>query len=191
MSENEAVTDPAPVEQPVAAGPAAPRRIGLFVVVALLALSLDVVSKVLVVAHLTYGRPVRLLGGAVYLVYARNAGAAFSTGQGATIFLTALAVVIVVVIARTARRLHSIGWAVSLGLILGGAVGNLVDRFLRAPGPGRGHVVDWISLFSDDGHIWPIFNAADSAIVCGGVLAALLAIRGIEFTGTTRSASSA
>ena len=67
----------------------------------------------------------------------------------------------------------------SLGLLLGGASGNLVDRLLRSPGPGRGAVVDFI-----DFQVWPSFNIADSAIVTGGVLAVLLSLRGIELDGT-------
>jgi signal peptidase II len=82
--------------------------------------------------------------------------------------------------------MRSTAWAVALGLILGGALGNLVDRLFRAPGFGRGHVVDWISVFSDDGHIWPVFNLADSAICCGAVLAAIIAVIGIEFDGSRR-----
>ena len=70
--------------------------------------------------------------------------------------------------------MRSRGWAVALGLVLGGALGNLADRIFRAPGVLRGHVVDWISLFGPDGEHWPIFNLADSAIVCGAVLAAVL-----------------
>jgi signal peptidase II len=89
----------------------------------------------------------------------------------------------VVVLVRVASRLRSTGWAVALGLILGGALGNLVDRLFRAPGVGRGHVVDWISLFGADGRYWPIFNLADAGIVCGAVLAGLLAVLGIEFDG--------
>jgi signal peptidase II len=58
---------------------------------------------------------------------------------------------------------------------------------LRDPGGGRGHVVDWISLFADDGHVWPIFNLADSAIVCGAVLAAITAVRGIDLDGRKRT----
>ena len=54
--------------------------------------------------------------------------------------------------------------------MLGGALGNLVDRIFRAPGPLQGHVVDIVSLFAPDGSVWPVFNLADSAIVCGGVL---------------------
>ena len=76
-------------------------------------------------------------------------------------------------------RLGSTGWAVSLGLLLGGASGNLVDRLFRSPGPARGAVVDFI-----DFQVWPSFNVADSAIVTGGVLAVLLSMRGIEIDGT-------
>jgi signal peptidase II len=127
--------------------------------------------------------PVRLLSGAIYLVQTRNSGAAFNVGTGATVVLTVIATAIVVVILRTARKMRSTGWAVALGLILGGALGNLTDRIFREPGIGRGHVVDWISLFSNDGHVWPIFNVADSAVVCGAVLTAVLAIRGIDIDG--------
>jgi signal peptidase II len=162
---------------------APPRRIWLFVAIALLALAADLVSKVLVVANIDPDRRVRLLGGALYLVQARNSGAAFSLGTGATVLLTVVALVVVGIIVRTARRLRSAGWAVALGLVLGGALGNLIDRFFRAPAPGRGHVVDWISLFADDGHIWPIFNLADSCIVVGGCLAVLVSLLGIDLSG--------
>jgi signal peptidase II len=164
------------------------RKVLLFAVVAALVFVLDVVSKSIVVATLEHQPPVRLLGGAVYLVLARNSGAAFSVGTGATVVLTVVAIVVVVVILRAARRLYSASWAVALGLVLGGAVGNLTDRILRDPGGGRGHVVDWISLFANDGHIWPIFNLADSAIVCGAILAALTAVRGIDLDGRKRGA---
>jgi signal peptidase II len=163
------------------------RRLRLFGLVAALVFAADVISKALVVAHLEDRAPVRLLGGGVYLVLARNSGAAFSVGTGATVLLTLVAVVVVVVILRAARRLYSMSWAVAMGLVLGGALGNLTDRMLRDPGGGRGHVVDWISLFADDGHVWPIFNLADSAIVCGAVLAAITAVRGIDLDGRKRT----
>lgn len=146
------------------------------------ALGLDLLTKHLVVAHLENRAPVRLLGGALLLQVSRNSGAAFSFAQGATVLFTAVAVAVVVVIVRTARRLGSTTWAVSLGLLLGGALGNLVDRLFRAPGPGRGAVVDFI-----DFRVWPVFNLADSAIVVGGLLAILLSFRGIEVDGTRKS----
>jgi signal peptidase II len=173
-----------PDDAPAAPVPARPRRVGLCVVVAALVLVLDVVSKLLIVANLPLGHdPVRLLGGALYLNQARNSGAAFSLGTGFTVILTIVALAVVVVIARTAGRLRSTGWAVALGLILGGALGNLADRVFRAPGVLRGHVVDWISLFGPYDTYWPIFNLADSAIVCGAILAALLALLGRDLEG--------
>ncbi len=143
--------------QPIRADPPHPgrrRRIRLLGAVAAAVVALDVVSKLLVVANLGAGHaPVRVLFGALYLVQTRNSGAAFSLGTGATVILTLIALVVVAVIVRTARRLRSTGWAVALGLILGGALGNLADRIFRAPGVGRGHVVDWISLFGADGRV--------------------------------------
>jgi signal peptidase II len=147
-------------------------------------LALDLVTKLVVVATLSDREPLRLLGGVLYLTEARNTGAAFSFAEGATVAFTLIAVVVVVVIVRVARRLFSTGWAVALGLVLGGAVGNLVDRVFRDPGFLRGGVVDFLSLFDPYGRVWPIFNVADSAIVCGGILGAVLAVRGIEFDGS-------
>jgi signal peptidase II len=158
-------------------------RTRLLLVLAVAVLVLDVATKLLVVATLSDREPVRLLGGALYLTEARNTGAAFSFAEGATVVFSLIAAVVVVVIVRAARRLFSTGWAVALGLVLGGAVGNLADRVFRDPGFLRGGVVDFLSLFAPDGSVWPIFNVADSAIVCGGLLGALLAFRGIEFDG--------
>jgi signal peptidase II len=163
-----------------------PRRIRLFAVVAAIVLALDVVSKVLVVANLDGHAPTRLLGGAIYLDVARNSGAAFSLGTGFTVILSLVALAVVGVIVRTASRMRSTGWALALGLILGGAVGNIVDRIFRAPGVFRGHVVDWISLFGPNAEHWPIFNVADSAIVCGAILAGALSLFGIPLDGTDR-----
>jgi signal peptidase II len=165
-------------------GEARRRQVGLFAGVAALALALDVASKLVVVAKLPeVHEPVRVLGGVFYLQQTRNSGAAFSLGTGFTIILTVVAVAVVGVIARTAGRMRSTGWAVALGLILGGALGNLSDRVFRAPGFGRGHVVDWISAFGPNAKYWPIFNLADSAIVCGAILAAVLALLGIDLDG--------
>jgi signal peptidase II len=164
--------------------PAGRRRIGLLAVVAALVLTADLVSKVAVVATLSERSPVRLLGGLLYLVQARNAGAAFSFAQGATVLFSAIAALVIVIILRSASQLRSLPWAISLGLILGGAAGNLVDRLFRSPGPLRGRVVDWISLLDPGGRVWPVFNLADSCIVVGGVLAVLLAFAGFEMTGT-------
>jgi signal peptidase II len=158
-------------------------RTRLLFLLAAAVFALDLATKLLVVATVAPGADIRVLGGAVYLTHARNTGAAFSFAEGATVVFTLIAVVVSVVIVRAARRLFSTGWAVALGLVLGGAVGNLVDRVFRDPGFLRGGVVDFISVFAPDGEVYPIFNIADSAIVCGGVLGAVLAFRGIEFDG--------
>lgn len=147
--------------------------------VAATALVTDVVTKVLAVARLEGEAPLELLGGRLLLRVSRNPGAAFSFAEGATVLFTGVAAVVVVVILRVSRRLESTGWAVSLGLLLGGAAGNLVDRLLRSPGPARGAVVDFIDL-----GWWPSFNVADSAIVCGALLAVVLSLRGVEIDGS-------
>jgi signal peptidase II len=158
---------------------AAPRRVGALIAIALTVLALDIASKVTVVATLSNRPPVRLLGGLLKLRVWRNAGAAFSIGPSMTLLFSAIAVGVIIYILRTSRRIRSIAWAVALGLLLGGAAGNLTDRIFRFPGPLRGYVVDWIQVPH-----WPVFNLADSAIVCGGVLAVVLAARGIRIDGT-------
>ena len=96
----------------------------------------DALTKALVVRELSDREPVSLLGGVLTLRLVRNPGAAFGFAQGLTIAFTVVAVGVVVVILRLSRRLRSTPWAVALGLVLGGAVGNLVDRLFRAPGAG-------------------------------------------------------
>jgi signal peptidase II len=147
--------------------------------VAAFVLAADVISKSIVVARMADHLPIRLLGGLLTITLTRNGGAAFSIGTSMTIVFTAIAVGVIVYILRTARNLRSIGWAITLGLLLGGATGNLLDRIFRAPGPFQGHVVDWIELPH-----WPVFNLADSSIVCAGVLVVLLALCGIRLDGT-------
>jgi signal peptidase II len=147
--------------------------------VAVTVLAADIISKAIVVATLSTRPPVRLLGGLLTLRVDRNPGAAFSIGTSMTIVFSAIALGVIVFILRTSRRIRSRAWALTLGLLLGGATGNLTDRLLRSPGPLRGYVVDWIQLPH-----WPVFNVADSSIVCGGILAVLLAARGLQIDGT-------
>ena len=154
----------------------------MLVSVALVVLALDLATKVLVVARLEGRPPIRLLGGALLLDVSRNPGAAFSFATGATWVFTVIAIVVIAVVAYTARRLRSVPWAWALGLLVGGAAGNLVDRLFRSPGPGRGAVVDFL-----DFRVWPVFNLADSGIVVGGLLAVLLSVRGIELDGRPRA----
>jgi signal peptidase II len=136
------------------------------------------VSKVEIVRRLRPGSRVDVLDGILRITLTRNPGAAFSIGTGQTVLFALVAVGVVVAIVRSARRLRSAGWAVTLGLLLGGALGNLGDRLFRSPAPLRGYVVDWIQLPH-----WPVFNLADSAIVCGGIVAVLLSARGVDLEG--------
>jgi lipoprotein signal peptidase len=162
-------------------GPGAParRRVGVLVAVAALVYAADVISKVIVVATLRENVPVRVIGSLLQLDYLRNPGAAFSLGaDGYTIVFTLIAVAVIVAILRMARTLASRRWAVALGLLLGGALGNLTDRIVRSPGPLRGWVVDFIQLPH-----WPVFNLADSAICCGGALMVLLTVMGLHPDG--------
>jgi len=145
---------------------------------------IDVVSKIVVVATLADRDPVELLGGLLTLRVTRNPGAAFSIGVGMTVLFTLIAVIVVGVIIRTASRLYSLPWAIALGMLLGGALGNLTDRVFRSPGVLRGHVVDFLELPH-----WPIFNVADSAIVSAGVLMVLLSLLGIPVEGRSPDAA--
>lgn len=167
-------------------GPPAARRRRLFLLLAAIAVVtflLDQLSKWLAVRTLTDAEPRELLGSFLRLELIRNPGAAFSIGTGNTWVLTIIAVVVLVVVIRVSRRLGSVGWAWALGLLLGGALGNLTDRIVRDPGLGRGHVVDFL-----DYNGWFIGNVADIAIVSAAVLIGLLALtgRGIDGTRETR-----
>lgn len=160
-----------------------PRRPALLLVlsVAVVAIGLDLLTKALAVAHLDPGHPKRILGGLIYLSLGRNSGAAFGMVTGMTVVIAIIAVVVAAAIVRISRRLYSVPWAVGLGLILGGAVGNLIDRVFRDPGFLRGGVVDFISVFAAYGQRFPVFNLADSAITVGAVIIAIAALLGIEF----------
>ena len=139
----------------------------------------DQLTKAWVSANLEPDQPRDLLGSVLRLNLTHNSGAAFSIATGATLLLTVIACAVVVFVVFIARRLGSRVWAIALGLLLGGSLGNLTDRMFRAPGPGRGRVVDFLQLPN-----FPIFNVADSAIVTAAVLIALLAFRGIGIDGT-------
>jgi signal peptidase II len=179
---------PQPDAGPVAdaAVPPRRRRTLLLLVLAAVIVAADQLSKLAVVATIAPGEEVPVLGHVVTFTQLRNVGAAFSFAQGATILFTVIALAVAVVIVRTSRRLYSAAWAVALGLVLGGALGNLIDRILRSPGFLRGGVVDFVKV-----GWWPVFNVADSAIVCGGILGALLAVRGIEFDGSRHAGGAA
>ena len=160
------------------------RRLRLLLAVAAVVLTLDLVTKVLAVRLLAPGQPVSIIGDTVTWTLVRNSGAAFSMATGYTWLLTLVASGVVVGIVWMGRRLVSPWWALGLGMILGGALGNLMDRFFRSPGPLRGHVVDFLSI-----GWWPVFNVADAAVVIGAILLVLLSVLGYDFDSPVRHTS--
>ncbi|WP_181787443.1 signal peptidase II [Streptomyces phytophilus] len=162
------------------AAPSGPRRIGVLLGVAALVYALDLVTKLIVVSRLEPdNRSVEVVGDLLRFQVVRNAGAAFGIGESMTVIFTLIAVIVIGVIARLARKLYSLPWAIALGLLLGGPLGNLTDRLFRSPGFFEGHVVDFIAP-----EHFAVFNLADSAIVCGGILIVILSFRGLDPDGT-------
>ncbi|WJV49332.1 signal peptidase II [Streptomyces flavofungini] len=172
----EAEADAEPEGEPK---PKGRRKIAVLFGVALVAYALDLVSKMIVVAELEHHEPIDVVGDLLRFNAIRNAGAAFGMGEAYTIIFTVIAAIVIVVIARLARKLYSLPWAIALGLLLGGALGNLTDRIFRSPGVFKGAVVDFIAPKG-----FAVFNLADSAIVCGGILIVLLSFRGLDPDGT-------
>ncbi len=169
-------TGPGKGERPTTGGR---RRVAELAIVAALAYALDLITKILVVEKLEGHDPIEVIGTWLRFQAVRNPGAAFGIGEALTIVFTIIAAIVIVVIVRIARKLYSTPWAVALGLLLGGALGNLTDRIFRSPGVFQGHVVDFIA----PAH-FAVFNLADTAIVCGGVLIVILSFRGLDPDGT-------
>ena len=126
--------------------------------------AVDQLTKAWAVAALSDG-PVHVIGETMELELTRNSGGAFSRFQGMTSVLAIGAIVVTFVLARVLRKTTDGVLVVALTLVLGGALGNLTDRFFRAPGFLRGHVVDFVSV-----GWWPVFNVADSCVTIGAVL---------------------
>ncbi|WP_298885475.1 signal peptidase II [uncultured Serinicoccus sp.] len=151
----------------------------MVLLVALLWAGLDQATKAWAEATLTRGESVPVLGEVLQLHLTYNSGAAFSLGTGWTGVVTTVATLVSVVIIWQAFRTRSLVWGITLGLLLGGAVGNLVDRYLRPPSVGLGHVVDFIALPN-----FPVFNIADMGVTTAAVLIVLLSLRGYHPDGT-------
>jgi signal peptidase II len=152
--------------------------VGLFAAVTICALAVDQVTKVLAVRFLEGESSVQIIPGLIQLTFLRNGGAALGTGSSMTIVLTVIAVAVSIAVLRIATRLRDRWWAVGLGLLLAGAVGNLVDRLLREPAPLRGHVVDFIDYGPFVG------NVADIALTFAAVIVIWRTFRGIGVDGT-------
>ncbi|HKE99988.1 MAG TPA: signal peptidase II [Actinomycetes bacterium] len=145
------------------------RRLALVYGTALGVLAVDQLTKSLVVDRLAGRGPVEVLGSVVRLRYTTNTGGAFSLFPDFPLFFAFMAVAVAVAIALYARRVATTGVLLTLGLILGGALGNFTDRLLRGGTLLHGEVVDFIQV-----RPWPVFNVADSCITVGAVLLALV-----------------
>ncbi|GAA4898126.1 signal peptidase II [Stackebrandtia albiflava] len=168
--------------------PDTPRRtlrfVWVYVAVAVVSLAADIVSKVVVVAQMSPGDSVTVIPGTLYFLLTRNSGAAFNLADDYTPVLTCLATAVVIGLSWYAfRNLGSRPWAIGLGMIAGGAAGNLVDRLFREPGFMHGHVVDFVSVFDPYGQGFPVFNVADSSLVLGVGLVILLELTGRRIDG--------
>lgn len=146
----------------------------LFIIVSTLTFAFDLVTKNWASSYLQFREPVNILGEFLKLTYGTNPGAGFSLATDATALLSSLKMFVAVFVIYYMTKVNHKWWALSLGLLLGGVIGNLWDRATRPPGLWRGEVVDWIQLPN-----WPIFNIADSAIVISGVLMTILTMRNI------------
>jgi lipoprotein signal peptidase len=180
------MTEQPPTDPPPGAPSAARARLlRVLVATAVTVVVVDQLSKAWAVEALTGRGRVDLVGDLFGLRLTRNPGAAFSLATGATWIFTILATIVVVIIARIARDLGSRAWAVTLGLLMGGATGNLIDRLVREPGFARGHVIDFFELPH-----YPIFNVADSCIVTAAILIGWLGLRGVSVDGPPRRLAS-
>lgn len=137
---------------------------------------LDAGTKTWAIHSLEGGEPRKVIGTFLQLTFAKNSGAAFSVATGSTMLLTTFALCVIIAIGFWARQITSMPWGYVMGLVLGGALGNLTDRLLRGGSGGafKGEVIDWLQLPH-----WPIFNLADSAIVVAALVATVLAFKGV------------
>ncbi len=153
------------------------RGYGLLGFVAALVVAADQATKTLALETLS-DAPVDLFGGVVTLRITINSGGAFGVLQGVPGFFLVATIGIVVAILLWARNVGQRPWLIALGLVLGGGLGNVVDRVLR----DHGGVVDFVDL-----HWWPVFNVADAAIVTGVGLLLLLGAKSDGSEETSRS----
>jgi signal peptidase II len=152
------------------------RYVATLLVVALVVVAIDRVTKVWAVDALADGRVIVLVDPWWQLRLVYNPGAAFGFAEGYTVVITLVAMGVAVAILRMARRLRNVWWAVALGGILGGALGNLIDRMTQQPGPLRGYVIDWVEWPG-----FPVWNLADAAITGSVALVMLLSLRDVPY----------
>lgn len=181
--ERPTATDDRQAEQRAGSAPVAPKRTAVAVAVLVLAYLLDQGSKLWVEKTMTLGQTVDVLPGLLHWHYVLNPGAAFSIGEDVTWVFTLIQAVVAVVTVVLILRVRSLPWALALGGLAGGVLGNLTDRLFRPPSFGQGHVVDmiWVPDFA-------VFNVADSFICCAMAAVCLLVFTGRRVDGTREGA---
>jgi signal peptidase II len=172
-------TDDASQPEPGSRRKRRPAVLWLFAGFAVFAYAFDQLTKLWVTSTMTEGERIPVLPPLLHWYYIRNSGAAFSIGENVTWIFTIVMAAVSIAILFQLRRLGSAWWALSLGLLLGGALGNLTDRLFREPSFAMGHVVDFIQLPN-----FAIFNIADSAVVSGVAIICLLTLRGVGMDGS-------
>ena len=146
----------------------------LFIIISTTTFALDLLTKTWAENTLQFREPIRVIGDLLTFTYATNPGAAFNFATNATIVLSSLKLCVAAFILYYMSKPIHPQWAVGLSLLFGGVVGNLWDRAIREPGRWQGEVIDWIQVPH-----WPVFNIADSAIVCAGIFMTFLAMKNI------------
>ena len=136
----------------------------------------DYLTKTLAIEYLS-DEPRKVIGSLLQFKLTFNSGAAFSLATSGTIFLSTFSIIVAAAIFYYGRKVTSTGWAIALGLALGGIFGNLSDRIFRPPGGLQGEVVDWIQIPN-----WPIFNIADMSVVSAAILISWLSWKNIKFS---------
>jgi signal peptidase II len=163
-----------------------PRRLllmSLFAGFAVFAYIFDQLTKFWVTSTMVEGERVPVLPPLLHWYYLRNSGAAFSIGENVTWIFTIIMSVVSIAVLFQLRRLGSAWWALALGLLLGGALGNLTDRVFREPSFAMGRVVDFIQL----PNFAYIFNIADSAVLSAVAIICVLTLKGIAIDGSRRT----
>ncbi len=152
-------------------------------VTALVVVVIDLATKVWAVSKLENQPDIQVVGNLLQFSFLRNPGAAFSIGTNVTWVFTLISIALSIAVLVISKNVANRTWAIALGGLLGGALGNLVDRIFRSPEPFQGHVVDFILLPN-----YPMFNISDSAVVVSAIAMVIMSIQGIEY-GSTQTSS--
>lgn len=151
----------------------------LFLPVALVVIAVDQLIKTIAIASLRTGELVPVIDGVLWWRLVYNDSAAFSLGFGQTWILAVTSSIAALTCIWFGPKIRSLSWSMMLGVFLGGVVGNLIDRLIREPSFGNGHVVDYIQIPFN----FPVFNLADMAIVSIATLSVIRVMRGENLGG--------